>query len=40
MPKRKSKYDVEMEVALFRSKLQDELDQALDIVLKPNCYNR
>jgi hypothetical protein len=27
-----------MEVCFFRSKLQDEIDQGLDITLKPDCY--
>jgi hypothetical protein len=38
MIKRKSKYDVEIDVGIFRSKLQDELEQGLEINLKPNCY--
>jgi hypothetical protein len=37
MTKRKSVADIEVEVAMFRSKLQDELNQGLEIVLKRNC---
>jgi hypothetical protein len=38
MTKRKRVADIEVEVAMFRSKLQDELDQGLKPTLKENCY--
>jgi hypothetical protein len=38
MTKRKNQHEIEMEVAFFRSKLQDELDQRLEISLKFDCY--
>jgi hypothetical protein len=38
MRKRKRDYEKEMEIAFFRSKLQDEIDRNLEIILKPNCY--
>jgi hypothetical protein len=38
MRKRKNESQIEMQVALFRSKVKDELDQRLEITLKPNCY--
>jgi hypothetical protein len=40
MTKRKNESQIEMEVALFRSKLKDELDQGLKPILKPNCHLR
>ena len=38
MTKRKRVADIEVEVVMFRSKLQDELDQGLKPTLKENCY--
>jgi hypothetical protein len=35
---RQRDYEIEMEIALFRSKLKDELDQGLKPILKPSCH--